>query len=101
MNIVSQTSINTGIAANTSTSTLSNYKLIITPNPANNQVSIVHDLDNAKPVYIAVFNATGQQVISQVLNRNLLNVSKLPNGLYLLQLKQDKNTRRTKLLIQR
>lgn len=101
VNIVSQTSINTSVAANTARNPLSSDKLIITPNPANNQVSIVHDFDNVKPVYITVFNATGQQVISQTLNTNLLDISKLPNGFYIVQLMQDKNIRRTKLLIER
>ena len=76
-------------------------KVTITPNPANNQVTIQHDFNNTKPVYITVFNTTGQQLISKVLTGNKFGVSNLPNGLYIVQLMQGNAVKRTQLLIQR
>lgn len=73
----------------------------ISPNPANNKISIAHDLDNTKPVYVKLFNAAGQQLISTTLSGHMLDVSKLPNGLYIVQLLQGNTTKRAKLLIQR
>ncbi|HRH47654.1 MAG TPA: GEVED domain-containing protein [Panacibacter sp.] len=73
----------------------------IAPNPASNQVTIQHDFNNTKPVYITVFNTNGQQVISKVFTGNKLDVSKLPNGLYIVQLMQGNVIKRTKLLVQR
>ena len=71
------------------------------PNPANNQVTIQHEFNNTKPVYLTVFNATGQQVFSKVLSGNKLDVSKLPTGLYIVQLMQGNAIKRSKLLIER
>lgn len=76
-------------------------QLLVTPNPANKQVTIQHDLSNDKPVYIKIFNTAGQQVISKLLGRNVLDVSKLPDGFYMVQIMQEKNIKYTKLLIQR
>lgn len=73
----------------------------IAPNPANNEVRIQHDFNTAKPVYVTVFNASGQQVISKILSGNVLDVSKLYNGFYLVQIRQGNTTKSSKLLIQR
>ena len=73
----------------------------IAPNPANNQVRINHDFTSTKPVYITVFNTTGQQLVSKILTGNKLDVSNLPNGLYIVQLMQGNVIKRTKLLVQR
>ncbi|HRH47655.1 MAG TPA: GEVED domain-containing protein [Panacibacter sp.] len=93
------TSVNTFTGLQINQSTLGSFA--IAPNPANNQVNIQHEFNNAQPVYLTVYNATGTQVISKVLSGNKLDVSKLSNGLYVVQLIQNNIIKRTKLLIQR
>jgi len=51
------------------------------PNPANNTVNITGaDIANVK-----VFNNTGQLILNEY-NTNEINVSKLPNGIYILSI---------------
>lgn len=73
----------------------------IFPNPANSSITVEHSFSAGKTVYIKVLNAEGKMVIAQALYKNTLDVSKLPNGFYIVQLTQDKNISRTKLVIQR
>lgn len=76
--------------------------LIITPNPARDKVIIQHSFNKANAVFVTVYNMPGKPVINYKLpGNNTLDVSRLPNGLYMLQLTQDKNILRSKLLIQR
>ena len=62
------------------------------PNPANSFISITIDQDNYNLLAIKVFNAVGKQV-SSILKKSLegvlLNTSRLPSGIYFLQLKID------------
>lgn len=72
----------------------------IVPNPANNLVYIHHDFDKLKPIFISVYNASGQLLISKQLVNNLLDVNKLTNGWYIVKIRQDNNFKSSKLLIQ-
>lgn len=55
------------------------------PNPFSNQLFISGDI----PVYIRLFNTFGQTVV-EASNTNQLNVSSIANGLYLLQIFDNK-----------
>lgn len=68
------------------------------PNPSNTGfVNIVSKTNEA--INVTVFNVLGKQVLSQTLNNNQLNISKLNNGVYILQISQNGNTTTKKLVV--
>lgn len=92
----------TDAADSESATAAADKKLIITPNPAEDKVIIQHSFNKANAVFVTVYNMLGNPLINyQLPGNNTLDVSRLPNGLYMLQLTQDKNILRSKLLIQR
>ncbi|HRH47653.1 MAG TPA: T9SS type A sorting domain-containing protein [Panacibacter sp.] len=92
----------TDAADSESATAAADKKLIITPNPAKDKVIIQHSFNKANAVFVTVYNMLGKPLINnQFPGNNTLDVSRLPNGLYMLQLTQDKNILRSKLLIQR
>ena len=76
-------------------------RVFIHPNPARDYVTIRHDLHNNKPVFLKIYNSSGQQVISQILTGNTVNVSRLSGGFYIAQLIQEDQVRKIRLVIQR
>lgn len=97
-----QLTATSAIAINNSTiSTAMPSPFAIRPNPAKDLVNIQHDFNNRKPVYITVINVRGQKLISTILPGNMLDVTKLSNGFYMVQLRQGNTTKSSKLLIQR
>jgi hypothetical protein len=71
----------------------------IYPNPALNEVTIEMELDNFQgdDVYYTITDATGKAVLSDYVqldrgfNKHNLDVSKLPNGVYILRFNQTKD----------
>jgi len=69
------------------------------PNPAWNEVTVEMDLDNFQGdnVYYTLTDATGKAVISDYVqldkgfNKQKLDISKLPNGVYILRFNQTKD----------
>ena len=76
--------IPTGIAAVNNAS-----KVIIYPNPANDQLTI--SIDNATYSSASITNVFGQQLLSQAINsaQTLVNVKALPAGMYYITLRGD------------
>ncbi len=78
---VKQDMLSTGIKDN-----VSGKSLIAYPNPAKGELNIIHDFDGA--VEITVYNISGQLVLKQEatedagLNKQTLNISTLPSGIY-------------------
>lgn len=76
-----------------------NKKLFnIYPNPAHDVVNIVSDeFDMAYEA--VVYNQLGKQVLKTTVTNNVLNVSSLKPGIYILELTKDKVLTREKLII--
>ena len=76
------------------------------PNPADHQVKIVWpNRQNTQPILIKIFTLNGQLVLSQQLASGestiVLNISELPNGLYLANVQNGTHQYNTKLIIQK
>jgi len=82
---------------------LNNKPFSIYPNPANNLITIDTGNDPGENNWtISIFNISGKQVMQTTLQGNTLDVSSLPNGLYILKISNKKtNLQPVKLLIQR
>ncbi len=80
--------------------------ITVYPNPAKNFVSIsFNEITLNKPASISILSIDGklisQQKIASIIPIEILDVSKLTNGNYLLKVVTDNNTINTKLLINR
>ncbi|SEK28852.1 Por secretion system C-terminal sorting domain-containing protein [Aquimarina amphilecti] len=71
----------------------------IFPNPNNSGFVNITTTTNAS-VSVSVFDMLGKQVISQTLNNNLLNLSHLNAGIYLVKLDQNNGSVTKKLVIE-
>lgn len=87
-----------------------NLSLLVTPNPATENVFINYDLDKPATVRLSVINQLGQEValISNGLQQSLsnsiqfdINNSLLENGLYFVQLRTGNTVHTEKLIIAR
>jgi hypothetical protein len=87
-----------------------NLSLLVTPNPATDNVFINYDLDKPATVRLSVINQLGQEValISNGLQQSLsnsiqfdINNSLLENGLYFVQLRTGNIVHTEKLIIAR
>ncbi len=58
----------------------------IYPNPAENYLHI--DMDNLSPCVIQILDLSGRVVINNVLNGNVIDISSLKSGFYLLKINQ-------------
>ncbi|GAO29609.1 hypothetical protein JCM15548_11816 [Geofilum rubicundum JCM 15548] len=98
-----------GFAYQTSTSTRSvpaSEELRLYPNPASKQVGIEWSTkDNNQPIHVNIFTLHGQMVQSQQLTAGetglVVNISELPNGVYLTNVRCGAHQYSTKLIIQK
>ncbi|MBA3683302.1 MAG: T9SS type A sorting domain-containing protein, partial [Bacteroidetes bacterium] len=69
--------------------------LFIFPNPATDQLNLSFDAEGANLEKICIYNAIGQLVREEDINlknkTGIINITDLPNGVYLLNLKSDKS----------
>lgn len=72
-------------------------EVIVFPNPTNDKIywSITGTF------HAAVYNSSGQKILSERTNRGFLNVSQLPNGLYFLHLSNNQTMFTQKFIIQK
>lgn len=68
------------------------------PNPTNTGYVNITSKTN-EVITVKAFNILGKQVISQTLTNNVLNVSKLQSGVYILQISQNGNLTTKKLVV--
>ena len=81
-----------------STDGFSSIKFSVFPNPTpTGTVNITSA--NSSIIDVAVFDVLGKQVKKQTISNNVLNVSDLKSGIYLLQITQDNATSTKKLVI--
>lgn len=78
-----------------------NY-LVLYPNPCNNQLNVISGPET-KQSHIIIFNAVGEQVFKWELTggNNKIDVAKMPEGVYFVQLISEKGTETRKLCITR
>ncbi len=81
---------------------VSERNLTVYPNPARNEINVIHDFSGN--IEITVYNISGQPVLksqyfeSSGLNKNMLNVSALPTGMYSLHLRSGNEVKAIKFL---
>ena len=64
----------------------------IYPNPANDQITIdFGNLDNVEDWNIKIINILGQEVLSQPMNTDKINVSELSKGVYIIRISDGVN----------
>lgn len=74
-------------------------QLSIYPNPATGQKVYITTKTNQNKK-IEVYNVLGKPVLSTNLSGNELNISSLESGIYILKIKEGKNSATRKLVIQ-
>jgi hypothetical protein len=76
--------------------------LIVYPNPAQEVIRIFSGHENENEWTVGIFSLSGQLMMQGKMNaENLLDVSALPEGIYLMRLQQADQFQQAKLLIQR
>ena len=81
---------------------LSERNLTVYPNPANQEINVIHDFSG--DTEITVYNISGQPVLksknteSAGLNKNTLNIGALPAGLYSLHVRSGNEVKTVKFL---
>lgn len=81
---------------------LSDHRLTLYPNPASSELNVIHDFNGETE--ITVFNIAGQPVIKTQsvenagLNKNTLNVSSLPAGMYSVLVRSGNEAKTMKFL---
>ena len=73
------------------------------PNPTSNIVNLIMDNIGDNTIIINIFNVVGTLVKTERLNKNnqQFNVEDLSNGVYVVEIKDEDNTKSQKLIIQR
>lgn len=69
------------------------------PNPASKGYVTLSSKNNAK-MSVAVFDILGKQVLNKTVSNNILNVSSLKSGVYIMKVSQDNASVTKKLVIQ-
>lgn len=72
-----------------------NSEILVYPNPTQNYLTVKSNLDIEN---IRIFNLTGCEVLSSNVVNEKIDVSKLPQGIYILRVKTDKGYYQQKLL---
>ncbi|HSO88841.1 MAG TPA: T9SS type A sorting domain-containing protein, partial [Draconibacterium sp.] len=86
----------------TGISNISERNLTVYPNPANQEINVIHDFSG--DTEITVYNISGQPVLksknteSAGLNKNTLNIGALPAGLYSLHVRSGNEVKTVKFL---
>lgn len=72
------------------------------PNPANSQFTIDFSGDVEFPIQMQLFSVSGQEIMNKELNeyRNSIQIDKLMEGIYFIQLREKDKTEQLKLIIQ-
>ena len=80
----------------------SERNLTVYPNPANQEINVIHDFSG--DTEITIYNIAGQPVLKTQksegagLNKNTLNISALPTGVYSLQVRSGNDVKTIKFL---
>ena len=86
----------------TGVNSISERNLTVYPNPASQEINVIHDFSGATE--ITIYNISGQPVFKTQnfegtgLNKNTLNISTLPTGLYSLLVRSGNEVKTVKFL---
>ena len=86
----------------TSVNNISERNLTVYPNPASQEINVIHDFSGATE--ITIYNISGQPVFKTQnfegtgLNKNTLNISTLPTGIYSLLVRSGNEVKTVKFL---
>jgi len=86
----------------TGVKSISERNVTVYPNPASREINVIHDFSGVTE--ITIFNISGQPVLktrnseSAGLNKNTLNISALPTGLYSLHIRSGNDVKTVKFL---
>jgi len=86
----------------TGISSISERNLSVYPNPASQEINVIHDFSGA--TRITIYNISGQPVFetqsieSTGLNKNTLNINMLPTGMYSLNIRSGNEVKTVKFL---
>jgi hypothetical protein len=72
-------------------------KIAVYPNPTKNSLQIIN-FSRLKNPSIKIFNLLGKEVLSTLNSTEIIDVSSLVNGIYLLSIKTEKNTKTIKFV---
>jgi hypothetical protein len=86
-------SVRLSLNTNTSVQPHQTIKYTLYPNPVNNRVNIQVD-DNSSPVDIRIYTLTGQLLLQQSFNNNLIQIdlNSFSQGLYIVEVKSGNKT---------
>jgi len=75
------------------------------PNPSNGTISIASSFENVNELYVEMFDALGQSVLTTYLNGNInnkaINISKLADGIYFVKLTYNDKSIMRKIMLQK
>lgn len=77
--------------------------LSIYPNPAQDRITILLNINNKQPVTIKLIDLAGKEIKTEyTTNKRQLNldISEIPNGVYIIQVKSETQTFNSKIIIQ-
>jgi hypothetical protein len=77
-------------------------QLIIEPNPAKNQVTVINQMGQIKNIQL--YDLTGNEIFVQFktdYNSSLIDLEKLTNGIYIIQVTDEKGIYKSKLVIEK
>ncbi len=86
----------------TAVNDISDKSLVVYPNPAKNELNIIHDFYGATD--ISIYNISGQRVLNRQvkekagLNKQTLNISSLPSGIYNAKVSSGNSSRSVKFV---
>jgi len=86
----------------TGVKSFSERNLTVYPNPASQEINVIHDFSGNTE--ITIYNISGQPVLksqnseTQGLNKNTLNISTLPTGMYSLHVRSGNDVKTVKFL---
>ena len=72
----------------------------IYPNPSKGLINIISDIFSLDiPIIAKVFDLTGQLILHKKFTSSILDISKLNNGIYILEIEQNNNINKSKVIL--
>lgn len=78
------------------------HTISVFPNPANTSIKIQTDFEQGKTAEIKIYNMLGKEMFSKQINANdeLIDISNLPNGVYLIKSQAEDKISTQKFIVQ-
>lgn len=69
-----------------------NTRLSIFPNPASGLITLIHPFNNVEKIDVRIYDINNRLVLQQTILNNQVDISKLPDGIYILMCIQNNQT---------